>query len=299
MSVHILGLGSIGTISAHLLTLSKSHKVYYLPRKPTSRVYTLIRPNGRSTKLKDIVQNDTESITPIDILLITTKANHTKDAFRPILKRLTKHTLLIFLQNGMGIVDSLRYFLPSNRIVLGTTTHAANRTKEDRKVHWVHEGKTFFAAEPTTTLSPEEIALLTSMGEVESFNTLEMRLFKKLALNACINPTTALFNLANRFITDSDYLVHELAKSIAKEIQAVYAVVRPEMDMSSLIEDVIELAGDTGDNISSMLADVRANRDTEIDFINGYIIKMGHKAGVEVIENEAVVRRIKGFAYFS
>jgi 2-dehydropantoate 2-reductase len=47
-----------------------------------------------------------------------------------------------------------------------------------------------------------------------------------------------------------------------------------------------------------MLADVRANRDTEIDFINGYIIKMGHKAGVEVIENEAVVRRIKGFAYY-
>ena len=296
MSVHILGLGSIGTICAHLLVASKSYKVLYLPRKPSSRAYTLVQPNGRETKLKDLV-NDNNSTTPIEVLLITTKENQTKSALRPIFKRISKQTLLIFLQNGMGIVDYIRPYLPSQRIVLGTTTNAANRTKEDRKVHWVHEGETYFAPEPSTSLSPEETKLISTLGTLEPFSTLETRLYRKLALNACINPVTALFNMPNRFVAEPGYFVHDLAKILAKEIQTVYAAVKLEMDISTLYEDIFKLAEDTRDNISSMLADVRAKRETEIEFINGYIVKLAYKAGIEVIENEAIVRKIKELAY--
>jgi 2-dehydropantoate 2-reductase len=55
----------------------------------------------------------------------------------------------------------------------------------------------------------------------------------------------------------------------------------------------MKLAKDTGGNTSSMLADVLAGRETEIDFINGQIVKMGEAMGFGVPQNEYVVQRIK------
>ena len=63
--------------------------------------------------------------------------------------------------------------------------------------------------------------------------------------------------------------------------------------MSELIKDVMRLAADTRENTSSMLADVLAGRETEIDFINGHIVQMGNRVGIDVRENEMVVQKIK------
>ena len=72
-----------------------------------------------------------------------------------------------------------------------------------------------------------------------------------------------------------------------------HATCRPELDVSRLSEEVMRLAKDSGSNTSSMLADVLAGRETEIDFINGQIVRMGKNMGVDVHENELVVQRIK------
>src|SRR5579871_6763006 len=119
MSVHILGLGSVGVLCAHVLrTKNPLLRILYLPRSTSSTPaqYTLIRPDGQPTKLGYLV-NDAAGTAPIEVLLVTTKAHQTKAALDPHLYRMTKDTLTIFLQNGMGIVDSVRDKLPSQRIV--------------------------------------------------------------------------------------------------------------------------------------------------------------------------------------
>jgi 2-dehydropantoate 2-reductase len=58
----------------------------------------------------------------------------------------------------------------------------------------------------------------------------------------------------------------------------------------------MRLAKDTGRNTSSMLADVLAGRETEIDFINGQIVKMGKGVGIDVPQNEYIVQRINGLS---
>src|ERR1700686_667544 len=134
MTVHILGLGSIGVLSAHLIrTAQPLLPICFLARPTTVPPisYTIRDPNGNSSRLSGLV-NDTTGTTSIETFLVTTKAHHTKNAIQPHLKRLNAGTLLIFLQNGMGIVDSIRDILPSTRIVFGTTRQAAYRTNGDK-----------------------------------------------------------------------------------------------------------------------------------------------------------------------
>jgi len=131
------------------------------------------------------------------------------------------------------------------------------------------------------------------MGKIVSYDVLEDRMYRKLAGNACINPVTAIFNCRNGIVAEKGSEAHSLALRLIKEVRDVYAKVRPQMDVSRMEEQVMQLASDTGGNISSMLADVRAGRDTEIDFINGYIVKMGRRAGMDVQENENIIKKVK------
>jgi len=297
MSIHILGLGSIGTLTAHLLrTAYPLLTIYSLPRQasPFPAVYTVYNPNGLASQMSDII-NDAGRTTSIDILLVTTKAHHTRSAIEPYANRITDGTLSIFLQNGMGAVDSIRDILRTKRIVLGTTTHAVKRTQPD-DFQWVFKGETLFSPEPPTKLSAHETDVLSALGQIIPFSTLELRLYQKLALNACINPVTAIYNVQNGSVADPSSPAHDLAVRISKEIQRVYSACKPEVDVSELSQDVMRLAKDTGRNTSSMLADVHAGRETEIDFINGQIVKMGKGVGIDVPQNEYIVQRINGLS---
>lgn len=192
----------------------------------------------------------------------------------------------------MGVVDTIRDILPSKRIVLGTTSHGAYRSGTG-DVHWVHAGETFFAGAPDMTISTDETHILESMGKILSSKALEDRLYRKLAGNACINPVTALCDCRNGVVADIDSPAHHMSVRLIREVQDVYSKVRPQMDVSRLEVEVMKLASDTAGNISSMLADVRAGRDTEIDFINAYIVKLGHETGASVAENESIITRVK------
>ena len=290
MSLHILGLGSIGLINAHLLLSALPIQIRYLPRTESPTTYT-IHHKSQSHKICNLF-NDSAGASIIERLLVTTKAHHTRDAIAPYIKRMTGDTLLIFLQNGMGVIDTIQDILPSEQIVLGTTTHGAYRSARDT-VHWVHAGETLFAGVRNTTLSTEDKSILESMGKIISYDVLEDRMYRKLAGNACINPVTAVCNCRNGIVAEKGSEANSLSLQLIKEVRDVYAKVRPQMDVSRMEEQVMQLASDTGGNISSMLADVRAGRDTEIDFINGYIVKLGRGAGVLVQENENIIKRVK------
>ena len=292
MSLHILGLGSIGLINAHLLLTKLALQINYFPR-PTSPTTYKIHHKGQSHDISNLI-NDGNAFTVIERLLVTTKAHHTREAITPYINRISKDTLLIFLQNGMGVLDSIQDILPSERIVLGTTTRGAYRNGRGN-VHWVHAGETLFAGvRGTTIFSAEEKNILECMGKIVSYEVLEDRLYRKLAGNACINPVTAVYDCRNGVVAEKESEAHSLSLRLIKEVKEVYSKVRPQMDVSWLEDEVMQLARDNGDNISSMLADVRSGRDTEIEFINGNIVKMGRDGGVSVPENENIIERVKG-----
>ena len=124
---------------------------------------------------------------------------------------------------------------------------------------------------------------------------------EKLVINAMINPLTVIFNCHNGELFDKRPRAALMRLLLGEASQVVRALLSStdQVDISDRFSDetlfdlVVEVATKTGANISSMLQDVRAGRRTEIDYINGYIVRQGKKLGISCVHNEKIVEMVK------
>ncbi|KAF1958627.1 hypothetical protein CC80DRAFT_441146 [Byssothecium circinans] len=130
---------------------------------------------------------------------------------------------------------------------------------------------------------------------------LQMQL-EKLAVNCVINPLTVMLDGRNGSIL-YNYSITRTIRLLLSEISLVIRSlpelqyipnVQQRFDPGRLETMVVGVAHRTRDNISSMLADVRAGRQTEIDFINGWIVKRGEELGVRCLMNYMLACMVKG-----
>ena len=119
------------------------------------------------------------------------------------------------------------------------------------------------------------------------------RLWGKLAINAGINPFTALLDCPNGEILESrlflesiDVLCEELANLIAAEGL-------PPHSPRILRNDIERVARNTASNTSSMRGDVQNGRTTEIDYINGYVANRSRELGLTAPVNQMLTDRVK------
>jgi 2-dehydropantoate 2-reductase len=127
---------------------------------------------------------------------------------------------------------------------------------------------------------------------------------EKLAVNCIINPLTVLLDARNGAVL-YDYSHTRVMRLLLSEISLVIRSlpelqyipnVQQRFDPGRLETLVVGIANKTKDNISSMLADVRAGRQTEIDYINGWIVKRGEELGLRCALNYMLMHQVKGKA---
>jgi 2-dehydropantoate 2-reductase len=127
----------------------------------------------------------------------------------------------------------------------------------------------------------------------ETPSSLLLYQLEKLALNAIINPLTALMDCENGEIL-YNYSFTRVMRMLLIEISSVICAL-PELQGIPGIENrfaperlrsmVTKLANQTAKNTSSMLADVRSGKTTEIEYINGYIVRRGEELGIKCAVN--------------
>jgi 2-dehydropantoate 2-reductase len=129
---------------------------------------------------------------------------------------------------------------------------------------------------------------------------LHQQQLEKLAVNCIINPLTVLLDARNGAITYN----FELTRVMRLMLAEISLVIRslPELkgipnvpfrfSAERLETLVVGIANKTANNISSMLADVRAGRSTEIDYINGYIVRRGEELGIKCLVNYAIMQTV-------
>ncbi|GME27871.1 Ketopantoate reductase ApbA/PanE [Neofusicoccum parvum] len=125
---------------------------------------------------------------------------------------------------------------------------------------------------------------------------------EKLAVNCLVNPMTALLDVRNGALLYNFHLTRVMRLLLSEislvirslpELQGV-----PNLDSrfaTSRLETLaVSVADKTGENVSSMLADVRRGLQTEVDYINNYIVKRGDEVGVRCVMNYMVVCLVNG-----
>jgi 2-dehydropantoate 2-reductase len=290
MHWHILGAGSIGLLWATKLSLAgfrvtlilrNQDKLEQLLREPT------IRCGDEHFPVEAELPN---SVTKLSNLLITTKAYDVERAYESVKLRITSDTKVLFLHNGLGPQQRLLELYPQVQLWAGTTTDGAYLISNFH-VTPAGEGETGIGSLST----PEQDGLYQDLSCLPGLHhqpSIIPRLWQKLAINCAINPLTAIYNCKNGEVL-SNTECYRLLALICEEVEQVATAQNIPLFETPLIEKVIEVATVTASNYSSMQQDVAHQRQTEIEFINGFLCEQARQQRIATPVNDAMVDKIR------
>ncbi|KAA6416375.1 MAG: 2-dehydropantoate 2-reductase [Lasallia pustulata] len=262
---------------------------------------------------------------PRDIIhnvIVATKATSTVAAISAIKDRLTHESTILFAQNGMGTAEDVSKIVFPDvatrpRYLACVTSHGVYSQGPFRSVHagfgsvaignviqdqQSNEDEDSLHKTGNSAYLVKEIvrAPILAAREVSSVVLTQLQL-EKLVVNAMLNPLTAIFNLRNgELFTHSKImrLMRLLLTEASKVIRSLPELqddpaTQKRFSATKLNAVVLDVAEKTAQNTSSMLQDVRAGRQTEIEYINGYIVRRGVQIGVDCSNNYKLVQFIK------
>lgn len=293
MDVVVFGAGALGSLIGGLL--AREHAVALVGRTPhieaiADRGLRLIGGSETTVHPRATTALDTDA----ELAVVTTKSFDTETAARALATR--EIGAALSLQNGMGNEETLAAHLDCP--VLGGATTFGALFREPGVVECTGVGDVVLGAfaGPKASHADREAArragdAFESAGiDAEVVADVRPRLWEKLAVNAGINPVTALCRLDNGCVREPP--ARAVATQAAAEVAAVATDRGIELGGDVAREAVLAVAGATAANRSSMRADVEAGRRTEIDAINGYVVEVADRP---VPTNETLCRLVRAW----
>ncbi len=307
----ILGAGSVG----HLLACKFAQE--QIPSVLLSRSEI---PLSAAESVKEVQYQTEHSIlyqlsyqasgdcNKINRLLLTVKAHQVITAIEEVKHALHEESEIFLLQNGMGITELVTELLagivnPTN-IYPGTNTHGVYLDKNKNgliRVNHVGVGAISFGG----NFSIEHVINNPPSSENSCFKELqnlnlnirwnediERVLWLKLAVNAAINPITAVNDCLNGELLKSRELQLQVEK-LCHETSLLYAQMALEITESEIIESTFRVIKLTNENQSSMLQDLKSNKVTEIEHINGYLLKLSDNYDLDMNQHRHYYQQLK------
>lgn len=283
--------------------------------------------NDVSESTSDISVETRDATDPIHLLITTTKNLTTVAAIAALKHRLSVDSTIVFTQNGLGIMDEVTAELFPDaalrpRYLACVTTHGVYSLAPFKSVH-AGQGTIAIGSPSSASTAAEEPCIPSSQFLLEritsapilaasavSTSQLLFLQLQKLTINAMINPLSVLFRCRNGQLIDPEFpsyaLVTELQTAMLREISSVLLAL-PEMasltqeerrafEIGPLGRKVYEINVVVQDNMSSMYQDAEAGRETEVKWINGWVVSKGKQLGIDCKVNKKVVELVgKGF----
>jgi len=249
--------------------------------------------DGRDRSYRVEVMNSSENKGDFQQCFVLVKSWQTEQVAKQLGKCLSAKGIALTLQNGLGNDEILKAILTPDRVALGVTTVGA-RMLEPGYVQFTGNGKIFLDAHPQ--VSGLSRLLETAGFQVEVVDDPITLLWGKLLINAAINPITALLRVKNGDLLEQQG-TRELLGEVAKEAACVALQLGIHLPYTDPILAVEEVARNTATNYSSMLQDVLRGTGTEIEAINGAIVRMGERNGVPTPINRVLWQLVKSLPH--
>lgn len=235
----------------------------------------VVKENGREWRAEVLATSDPQDCAASAFALVLVKSWQTARAADQLAECLADDGLALTLQNGLGNVDILRDRLSSERVALGITTTGGTLLAPGQ-VRLGGIGPTHLADH--SKLAPLTELLRTSGFEVAQAENFDRLVWGKLAVNTGINPLTALLEVPNGGLLESEHS-ELLMVAAAEETAAVAQHLGVELPYENAGQMVREVAERTASNRSSMLQDIHRGAPTEIDAISGAVAEKAEQAG--------------------
>jgi 2-dehydropantoate 2-reductase len=226
--------------------------------------------------------------------LILVKARGTGEAARQAAEILAPDGIAVTLQNGLGNLELLAQHVGSSRALQGSTAQGASTHGQPGVLFCGGSGTTYLADSAYAHDRVQALADLLRLAglEVEVLSDVLSIVWGKLAINAAINPLTAILRVRNGALLQSVH-ARNLMRCAADEVAAVAAASGIPLPFSDAAQQAEFVAHRTAHNESSMLQDIQRRVETEIEAICGAVIRAGEAAGVPTPANTVLYALIK------
>lgn len=262
--------------------------------RSTTNTIELCHPDGELEQVQ--FYSDNKPTEPFNTLLVCTKSYSVLDALDKHSHRINADTTIVLIQNGMGYHEDVLTAYPSATLVVASLTEGAN-TAQGRLNHAARGSITLGSLTANNPTKNTVINDLKQLLNNAGFNTLVSEqikeiLWRKLIINCGINPYTAILDCPNGQILNKPLFL-DTVRPLTEELAVSAKSAGIEISPKACREAIESVAKSTSQNISSMLQDIRNKRKTEIDYMNGYILKLENPSEFTCPINRKLVSLVK------
>ena len=216
---------------------------------------------------------------PVSRLIVCTKAQDALGAVQAISHYFADDCKILLLQNGMGSQQAIAEAFPELAVWAGSVTDGAFL---NNAFEVCHAGKGLTSIGPLSKPCRNNDFEALHQGfrlDVQSVDDITLVLWKKLAINCCINGLTALFDCRNGELLDNG-VRQQWLDQLADEVNSVLASIsKPIINLTESVHHICQI---TANNISSTCQDARLKRTTELAYINRYLIEQADARHIQV-----------------
>ncbi|MFW9982751.1 MAG: ketopantoate reductase family protein [Candidatus Thorarchaeota archaeon] len=298
MKIVIVGSGAIGSLYGAFLSRHKDNEVILVGRNP--HIATI---QSHGLKIEGVLGDhlfqlkaigNAREVPTADLVIITTKTYDTITAARSAKHLIAAGAYVLIIQNGLGTEKLVADDLNTTKVLRATTCMGALQ-ESPGVVRATGCGLTEIGSRfPENYPFVEQLSeMLKEVGfDVRASDNIEGVVWTKTLVNCGINPVGALTGFSNGEVYENKALRGLVVRLVKEAVQVVDAL-EIELTTDDPVRYALGTAKATGDNINSMLQDLRAGKRTEIDSITGEVIRLAKDLGIDTPSSESVYALVK------
>ena len=311
MRITVIGGGSVGLAiaanfalaDAHVTLMVRAASIEALRNRPITVTGMLGEHSVEHNRIAiDDTDHPTEASLNCDVLVVTTKAYDVPSALRPYASAGSpaRSRAILLMQNGLGVAEAARAVMGpdtpifSTAMLIGIQRQSATHVSVNAHSGPIRVGA--LLGDDTKAIAPLlEVSAGGFLPVVQEPN-IRHTIFAKVLFNTCMNPTGALIGSSYGELLQNEHS-RDLIAHLADETLRVFAVstaYRPAESGRHYVEGTLipVVIPRSASHRSSMLQDLEAGRRTEIDYLNGAIVKMGRDCEIDTPFHQSIVALI-------
>ncbi|MCE5219807.1 MAG: 2-dehydropantoate 2-reductase [Clostridium sp.] len=295
MRIAVLGAGAMGSLYGAYL--SRYNEVYMID--VNSKIVDCINQRGlviyEKEENKDVIfpvsaATSSEDLGIMDMIIVFVKNIYTMSAMEKNKSFIGENTLVLTLQNGAGNDRDLEKFVKKENIIIGTTEHNCVSLEPGRISH-NSSGITNIGMILYNNHILQQVSDIFKSCSINTkiYENIQEIIWNKLFINISLNSVTAILQCKVGYLHENND-ASEIVKMILSEAVDVAIADGTYFNKDEVIQKVEKhIQDDFYDVITSMNQDVLNKRITEIDHINGAIVRAAKEYGIQTPYNQFIV----------
>ena len=294
MRIAVIGAGAMGSIyGGHL---SQNNDVYLVDTaapivEQIAQNGLKIEENGGETIYHPTAVTTTEGMEPVDLIILFVKSLYSRSALGGNKGIIGPDTYVMTLQNGSGHEDIIKDYVPEDHIIIGTTNdngavlgpgHVRRGGVGETNIGMLTEDKDGILSKLKENF--DSCGFQTTVSE-----NIQQLIWNKLFTNVSLSAVTGALQCEIGYIAADAW---NMTVQLIHEAAAVARGLGLEADDDAIIAKVKQTSEMSPNGVTSICADIRAGRKTEVDTISGSVVRAAEKCGVPAPSHKFLVEMI-------